>query len=129
MSTLKRITGYTLTELIITIAIIGILGALVLGAFSKDAGAATPTPISDALREQSVQFMYSTAGTLTVFNSGETGWDSAKAVCDALKPLDSNLQKVYFSQANTTTAETELVWNDAHTELTNLDGLNEAICN
>lgn len=129
MSTLKRITGYTLTELIITIAIIGILGALVLGAFTKDAGAATPSPIPDELREQSVQFMYSTAGTLTIFNTGKTDWDSAQAICDALKPLDSNLQKVYFSQANSTTAESELVWNADHTELTNLDGLNEAICN
>lgn len=129
MSTTKRIAGYTLTELVITVAIIGILGALVFGAFSKEAGATTPSPIPDKLREQSVQFMYSSTGTLTVFNTGGNDWDSAQSICNALKPLDNNLRKVYFSQAKSTTTETELVWNDDHTELTNLDGLTEAICN
>ena len=130
MSTIKQNSGFTLVELFILIVIIAILGVIIAGAFgSKDAGAADLTPIPDELRAQSVQFMYSTAGTLTIFNASNTGWENAAAVCNALKPLDSKLRKVYFSQAKGTNPETELVWNEDHTELSNLDGLNEAVCN
>ncbi len=123
-------TGYTLTELMITIAVIGILGVLIFGAFTtKEAGAATSTPIPDFLRNQSAQFTYSSRGSLTIFNVGNATWTTAADVCAELKPFDANLKSVTLLSANTTNAETELVWNDGHTKLTNLDGRNDADCN
>ena len=122
--------GFTLTELMILIAIIGILAVLIAGAFTpKKAGAATSSPIPTELRYHSVQFMYSTEGNLTIFNTGNHTWKSAEAVCDELKPLDANLKHVTLSLAQETSAVTELVWDSDRTKLTNLSGLNEADCN
>jgi Tfp pilus assembly major pilin PilA len=127
---IKRNTGFTLVELFILIAIIGILAILIAGAFtSKDAGAATTTPIPTFLRNQSAQFVYSSRGSLTIFNAGEATWSTAADVCAELKPFDANLKSVTLLPANITNAETELVWNHAHTELTNINGQSEAVCN
>jgi len=127
---IKRNTGFTLVELFILIAIIGILAVIIAGAFtSKDAGAATTTPIPTFLRNQSAQFIYSSAGTLTIFNVGKATWTNADDVCAELKPFDSNLKSVTLLPAKTANDGTELVWNTEHTELTTLDGRNEAVCN
>jgi len=121
--------GYTLSELAIVIVVIVVI-ALVINAFTtNDAGAATTTPIPTELRYHSVQFMYSTTGNLTIFNTGNHTWKSAEAVCEELKPLDANLKHVTLSLAQETGTETELVWNSNHTRLSNLSGLNEADCN
>jgi prepilin-type N-terminal cleavage/methylation domain-containing protein len=130
MSIIKHNTGYTLTELMITIAIIGILGVLIAGAFTtKKAGAATPSPIPTFLRNQSVQFIYSSGGNLTIFNVGKATWTNADEVCAELESFDANLKSVTLLPAKTTNEGTELVWNKDHTELTTLDGRNEADCN
>ena len=130
MSTIKQNSGYTLTELMISIAIIGILGVIIFGTFAPNkAGAATTTPIPTFLRNQSAQFVYSNQGSLTIFNAGEATWRTAADVCAELKPFDANLKSVTLLPANITNAETELVWNHAHTELTNINGHSEAVCN
>ncbi len=122
--------GFTLTELMILIVIIGILAVLIAGAFTpKKAGASTPSPIPTFLRNQSAQFTYSSSGSLTIFNMGEATWMTSADVCAELKPLDANLKSVTLLPANITNAETELVWNHAHTKLTNLNGKSEADCN
>ncbi len=127
---IKRNTGFTLVELFILIVIIAILGVIIAGLFSsKDAGASTTTPIPTFLRNQSAQFVYSNQGSLTIFNAGEATWRTAADVCAELKPFDANLKSVTLLPANITNAETELVWNHAHTELTNINGKSEAVCN
>lgn len=130
MSTIKQNSGFTLIEIMIIIAIIGIILAIAFGGASKKAGAAG-TPIPDELRSLSVDFMYSTDGYLTIFKPASTGWDSAEVVCNALKPLDPNLKKVTLAlpPVSETTTETELLWNTDHTKLSNLDGRYEAVCN
>lgn len=129
MSTTKRKIGFTLVELMIVIAIIAILALIIAGAFSKDAGAATTTPIPTFLRNQSAQFMYSTGGSLTIFNVGKATWVTASEVCAELKPFDANLKHVTLLPAERTNEATELVWNKGHTELVTLNGQSEADCN
>lgn len=125
-----KCTGFTLVELMILIAIIAIIGLIIAGGIApKKAGAATTTPIPTFLQNQSAQFVYSSKGSLTIFNVGEATWGTAADVCAELKPFDANLKSVTLLPANTTNAETELVWNHAHTELTNIDGNSEAVCN
>lgn len=97
---MKKQTGYTLTELLITIAVIGIVGALIVGAFMpKKAGAAEPA-LPDYLRGESVEFIYNYAGYLTVFKTGNLGWTTAADACDELKSLNSPLKRVTLHTSN-----------------------------
>ena len=122
--------GYTLQELIIIIALIGIVGVIVAKAFTNEADASTTSwPIPTFLQNQSAQFIYSNDGNLTIFNMGKATWMSADEVCAELKPLDANLKHVTLIPV--TWRETEMVWNEDQTKLITLDGRDEveADCN
>ena len=123
--------GFTLIELILVLAIIAILLAIFFG--GDDANAAhKPQTVPEYLNSMDVHFMHSRRGdssSLTIFDNGNAKWETAAEACDVLKNLDSSLSRVTLSTASDTNAESELVWNADHTELSNLTGRDEATCN
>jgi len=123
-----KTNGYTLTELLITIVVIAILGILIGGAFSDEAGANEERAIPAYLNEHGAGFIYSD-GYVIILRNGSLEWSTPQEACRVLKGLDSSVKHVTLTTASGTTSETELVWNNDHTELSNLNGRNGADCN
>jgi len=127
---MRKSNGFTLIELLIVIVIIAIL-AVVAWDSTREAGAVEHSPLSQWLEDNSVQFLYSSSGTLTIFNKGSATWESASAACTELRRLDSNLDRVVLTlgkEAGGADGTAELGWNRDHTRLTNREDLSEASC-
>ena len=123
-----KINGFTLLELVIVLIIIAVLGLIFFGSDDATGAVRGERPIPAYLREHNAGFIYNDAGYVTILRTGSLEWTTPQEACDALKELDSSLKRVTLSTAAATNAETELVWNDDHTELSNLDGQTEADC-
>jgi Tfp pilus assembly protein PilE len=133
---MKHTKAFTLLELVILLVVIAILGVIIAGAFSKDAGAAELTAkeqmvstatviptIPTYLNKGSAQYFYTDGGTLHLFKTGTYSWRSATDVCSELKRLDSGLKHVTLK---ITLADSIKI---PKTKLPPISRLSEAVCN